>query len=237
MTTQEQGGYLEVIEPKTGGALSTLPGSVALAQMSDAEFEARIAVMRRGHERMARIQREIMVQETDYGVIPGTQKPTLLKPGAEKLANFYGLVAVVGITQHLGDGETTPPIAYDATCELRHGASGVVVAVGVGQANCWEKRYRYRRAQRACPKCGSIGTVIQGKAEYGGGWLCFAKKGGCGAKCNWATWTTPILGIWPIPFRRWRPNEHSWMRPCEPRLPAGYSRRTWRTPRTQQLRV
>jgi len=31
-----------------------------------------------------------------------------------------------------------------------------------------------RRADR--PPC------IKGKAEYGGGWLCFAKKGGCGAK-------------------------------------------------------
>src|ERR1019366_4062338 len=35
---------------------------------------------------------------------------------------------------------------------------------------------------RMCPTCGKTGTVIKGKQEYGGGWLCFAKKGGCGAK-------------------------------------------------------
>ena len=27
-----------------------------------------------------------------------------------------------------------------------------------------------------------MATIIKGKAEYGGGWICFAKKGGCGAK-------------------------------------------------------
>lgn len=37
----------------------------------------------------------------------------------------------------------------------------------------------------ACPKCGKSDSVIQGKAEYGGGLVCFKKKnGGCGHK--WA---------------------------------------------------
>lgn len=33
-----------------------------------------------------------------------------------------------------------------------------------------------------CPKCNSNSHVIKGKEEYGGGYLCFEKKGGCGAK-------------------------------------------------------
>lgn len=32
-----------------------------------------------------------------------------------------------------------------------------------------------------CPQCGKSRAVIKGKPEYGGGWLCFKKKGGCGA--------------------------------------------------------
>ena len=35
--------------------------------------------------------RRIMVKDQDFGEIPGTNKPTLLKPGAEKLCNFFGL--------------------------------------------------------------------------------------------------------------------------------------------------
>jgi len=34
----------------------------------------------------------------------------------------------------------------------------------------------------ACPECGEGKAVIKGKEEYGGGWVCFAKKGGCGFK-------------------------------------------------------
>jgi hypothetical protein len=35
--------------------------------------------------------RKIMVRDRDFGEIPATGKPTLLKPGAEKLCNFLGL--------------------------------------------------------------------------------------------------------------------------------------------------
>jgi len=38
-----------------------------------------------------------------------------------------------------------------------------------------------KEPMKVCPECGKQ-TVIKGKAEYGGGWLCWKKKGGCGAK-------------------------------------------------------
>lgn len=34
----------------------------------------------------------------------------------------------------------------------------------------------------ACPKCGKTHTVIESKPEYGGGYFCFPKKGGCSTK-------------------------------------------------------
>ena len=34
----------------------------------------------------------------------------------------------------------------------------------------------------SCPSCGKKGAIIKGKEEYGGGYLCYKKKGGCGAK-------------------------------------------------------
>lgn len=42
-----------------------------------------------------------------------------------------------------------------------------------------------QEAVPVCPECKKTDAVIKGKAEYGGGYLCFKKKGGCGAK--WAT--------------------------------------------------
>lgn len=35
---------------------------------------------------------------------------------------------------------------------------------------------------RSCPECGKTASVIKGKEEYGGGWVCYKKKAGCGAK-------------------------------------------------------
>src|SRR4029079_16350667 len=41
--------------------------------------------------------------------------------------------------------------------------------------------YRGRQGERKCPSCGHS-AIIKGKEEFGGGWLCFLKKGGCGSK-------------------------------------------------------
>src|ERR1019366_666122 len=58
---------------------------------------------------------------------------------------------------------------------------GTLVSSGVGTCSTKESKYRWRNADKVCPECGKA-TIIKGKAEYGGGWLCFAKRGGCGAK-------------------------------------------------------
>jgi hypothetical protein len=34
----------------------------------------------------------------------------------------------------------------------------------------------------ACPSCGNMSAVIESKPEYGGGYVCYKKKGGCGHK-------------------------------------------------------
>ncbi len=42
-----------------------------------------------------------------------------------------------------------------------------------------------------CPTCGKSESVIKSKAEYGGGWCCYKKKNGCGAKW-WEATTAPV---------------------------------------------
>jgi hypothetical protein len=70
---------------------------------------------------------------------------------------------------------------YHVTCTLTHIATGAVVSEGVGCASTMESKHRWRGGGRLCPECGKA-TIIKGKADYGGGWLCFQKKGGCGSK-------------------------------------------------------
>lgn len=86
-----------------------------------------------------------MVEGADYGTIPGTQKPTLLKPGAEKLAMMYGFSIDVGVTNRIEDWERGF-FAYECTCRLVNKRTGVVEAAGVGSCNSKEARYRWRFA-------------------------------------------------------------------------------------------
>ena len=161
----------------------TATGPLALAGLTDEEFDRRLDALDTMRTRVARMQKALMVKDVDYGVIPGTgTKPTLLKPGAEKLCQAYGLAAEFVPQRIVGDGDKEPHLSYLMRCELHLGSTaGLIVAVGYGSANSFEAKHRYRRAARICPNCGKP-AIIKGKAEYGGGWVCFKKKDGCGAK-------------------------------------------------------
>ena len=177
-----EGTAVEVVEERPVEQSIVGAGTAALATMTDQEFDRRLAALVKGRERIVLIQRSLMVSDVDYGVIPGTDKPSLLKPGAEKLCDFYRFAASFTPERTIGDGVTAPHLSYLTRCDLHLGSlDGSIVAVAFGAANSWEKRYRYRNAERTCPNCGKP-TVIKGKAEYGGGWLCWPKKGGCNSK-------------------------------------------------------
>jgi hypothetical protein len=62
-----------------------------------------------------------------------------------------------------------------------HAPTGTRLGYGEGMCSTRESRYAKRRGERLCPQCGKP-AIIKGKAEYGGGWVCFKKKDGCGAK-------------------------------------------------------
>jgi hypothetical protein len=126
----------------------------------------------------------VMVDGEDYGKMPATAKKVLLKPGAEKLCSIFGLAPRYIIESEaedwIGDLHAGEPFFnYRYRCQLYRGDR--FMGEAIGSCNSWESKYRYRQTARACPTCAGE-FIIQGKAEYGGGWLCFKKKGGCGAK-------------------------------------------------------
>ena len=125
-----------------------------LAALEDDEFDERLVMAAREVERMKAIQKSVMKPDVDYGVIPGTDKPTLYQPGAQILNRMAGLRARYTEERTDGDGETAPHIAYRTRCELID-RDGNVVAEGLGSANTWEKKHRYRYNDRTCPKCGA----------------------------------------------------------------------------------
>src|SRR5919107_2512661 len=126
----------------------------------------------------------VLRSDVDYGVIPGTEKLTLLKPGAEKLTTFFGLSTRFQLLERIedwsGDSHGGEPFFYYLyRCQLHR--DELLVAEADGSCNSRETKYRWREAQRTCPACGQA-AIIRGREEFGGGWVCFKKKGGCGAK-------------------------------------------------------
>lgn len=125
-----------------------------------------------------------MVEDLDYGKIPGTDKPTLLKPGAEKLTKLFRTTARFQIEKEIEDWDMGL-FYYRFKCVIED-AEGNIVSEGIGSANSREKRYRWRKAERTCPTCGKA-AIKRSKfppreePEAQPGWYCYGKIGGCGA--------------------------------------------------------
>lgn len=182
-----------VDEPRPVTALARVNGNSTALQEWTPRFAITVDQAVEMVEQKREFMRRVMREGEHYGVIPGTSgKPSLLKPGAELLLSSMGLhpryrdsspaVEDWSGTEHGGE----PFFRYRKTCMItRQTGLGpedyVVIAEAGGNCNSWEKKYRYRNAQRVCPECGEA-TIIKGKAEFGGGWLCWRRKGGCGSK-------------------------------------------------------
>lgn len=119
-----------------------------------------------------------MVKGTDYGEIPGTNKPTLLKPGAEKLTDLFRCTPKFKLVKEVEDYDRNL-FAYTFRVQLYQRDAGAVLAEGYGSANSREGRYRWRNSQPKCPTCGKE-SLFRSKKDPG--FYCWAKKGGCGAK-------------------------------------------------------
>jgi hypothetical protein len=162
------------------GALAVAP-SEALTQLKEVEA----------------VFREVMKPGEHYGIIPGTSrkdkdgkelsKPTLLQPGAQLLANIYqytdrDIIFEDKVQQwDVPVTEATFPLFAFTVKIPFFDRAGIQVGSGIGECNSYETKYRYRESSRRCPACGKE-AIIKGKEEYGGGWICFGKKGGCGTK-------------------------------------------------------
>ncbi len=123
------------------------------------------------------LMKQAMVKDEHYGVIPGTNKPTLLKAGAEKLCLMFRLDPQYSVHE-IREGEH---LTITSTCTLYHITSGARMGSGMGSCSTRESKYAYRKAERICPKCGKP-AIIKGQEQYGGGWVCWKKKDGCGTQ-------------------------------------------------------
>lgn len=103
---------------------------------------ATAAEIRTHVQRIQEVMQAVMIADTHYGTIPGTQKPTLYKAGSEVLLTTFRL-AVDPIVEDLSDGEH---FRYRVAARGVHQGSGIVVGAGIGEASTAEEKYCWRAA-------------------------------------------------------------------------------------------
>lgn len=120
-----------------------LPAEVLTSEISDGVTLQSVSVKLKAIYAFQQLVRSQLKIGHDYGIIPGTPKPGLWKPGAEKIAKLLGCADKYEIIEKLEDWDK-PLFSYKVKCQLVGLSSGVVVSEGLGECNSMESKYRYR---------------------------------------------------------------------------------------------
>src|SRR3972149_6505591 len=127
----------EAIESAPPAPINVL--STVLAEWSPSEVKAQLSSI-------TALMSESMKEDEDYGIIPGCKKPSLLKPGAEKLGLMFRLSPGYQITQtpmENGHREIT------IVCTLTHIPTGRVIGSGLGSCSTMDFFLLIRRPPRS----------------------------------------------------------------------------------------
>lgn len=88
------------------------------------------------------VMQAVMKPEMHYGVIPGTKKPSLWKPGAEVLCSVFRIADSYAV-EDLSDDDC---VRYRVVCKGTHQTSGTVMGQGLGECSSNEKKYKWIKA-------------------------------------------------------------------------------------------
>ncbi len=106
----------------------------------------------------------------DFGKVPGAQKPSLWKAGAENLCGFAGLAPEFEILEQVENWDKGF-FYYKVKCRLIYLGTGQVVAEGMGSCNSMEDKYRWRWAfENEVPAHIDKGTLKSKRFQHKGKW-------------------------------------------------------------------
>lgn len=91
-------------------------------------------------ERVQDVMRALMKEDVHYGVIPGTNKPSLLKPGADMLLSTFQ----IGVFFKVEDLGSAGEYRYRVTCKGVHLGTNILIGEGLGECSSNEEKYRWR---------------------------------------------------------------------------------------------
>jgi len=146
--------------------------TTALTLPDEAQFRRDITAI----NKFQQVVHACMIKDSDYGVIPGTTKPTLLKPGAEKIAKLLGLADTYEILDKAEEWKM-PFFRYLIKCKLVHVGMNAVISEGMGECNSMESKYRWRWvSERDLPEGADKSNLVtqeRKSSKTGGHWTVY----------------------------------------------------------------
>ncbi len=126
--------------------------AVVLVDVLPANLDAEIQKAVQMREALNKLFNNLLQQGVDFDRIPGTDKPTLLKPGGELLCQVFSLATgepkVVSSKEDFKEGI----FSYTISMPIIHRNSGMLVSTGLGSANSMEVKYKYRNVREGDEK-------------------------------------------------------------------------------------
>jgi hypothetical protein len=97
--------------------------------------------MKHNRNLLVAFTKEVLKKDVDFGEIPGVKKPSLLKPGAEKLQSLFKLSAEFTCTERVVD-LANKFLSFSYMCTIRN-IDGRILSQCEGNVNSYETKYRY----------------------------------------------------------------------------------------------
>lgn len=124
---------------------------------------SKIADMQNWYNDFVTFSKSILKTDLDFGIIPGVAKPSLFKPGAEKLRLAYNLSSVMELTDKKEDLEQGY-LSYNYKCTIKT-QSGMILAECEGNANSYETKFRYNWLKESDLPEGTDTSQLKSKAS------------------------------------------------------------------------
>lgn len=155
----------DVIETSNAVAISNNDSGIKMMPLAETK---------EWYNEFVKLSKQILKEKLDYGTIPGVNKPSLFKPGAEKLRFVYGLgveVACVDKTEDISSKYLD--YTYKATVRSK---TGQILAECEGNCNSYENKWRYRWVKTSKKPEKELAETLkaQGKGKWtknGNAWI------------------------------------------------------------------
>jgi hypothetical protein len=105
------------------------------------EFAITITEAKQRTKMLQKFVKDMMIADIDYGIIKGCSKPSLLKPGAEKLCEIFGFSKQVEILNRVEDWDKGL-FHYEVKVILTNKRTGIIEAEGIGCCNSMERKFK-----------------------------------------------------------------------------------------------